>query len=166
MSSKAMMQEAPWPHVLEKLIQNAKYRPSWRLTLEVLDRGQGSAGLTFCIYTVGYDTYNPDHGPTYRVVHYFPVPPASYTSESWKRWILDRLIEVETHEACEFLVIDGDRPFAPHHGPGWDPYIVMQHGNDVDARTDYRGEVQSSGTGWPKEVSPPNDEDRPVGPPR
>jgi hypothetical protein len=140
-----MEQRAPWPKVLVDLVDKAFYRPGWRLVLENLDRGQGSMGLTFCVYTVGYDTYNPDKGQTYRVVHYFPVPPAAYNEESWKRWLLNRLIEVETHEACEFFQIDGTRPFAPHHGPGWDPYIVLHHGEDVDARTNFRGEVQDTG---------------------
>lgn len=142
---RAMMQTAPFPTVLEELVDKAKYRPGWTLTLEDIDRGQGSMGLTLCIYTVGYDTYNVGKGPTYRVVHMFPVPPASYNEESWKRWLLDRLIEVETHEACEFLQIDETRPFAPHHGPGWDPYIVLHHGSDIDARTDFRGNVQDTG---------------------
>lgn len=142
---RVLNQLAPWPQILEDLVVNAEYRPNWRLTLEELDRGQNSFGLTFCVYTLGYDTYNVDQGQTYGVVHYFPVPPAAYNEESWKRWILDRLIEVETHEACEFLQIRGTRPFAPHHGPGWDPYIIIHHGSEADARTNFRGEVQDTG---------------------
>lgn len=137
-------QVAPYPTKLIELVNKTVYRPEWYLEVQQLDRGQGSEGLTFCIYSKGYDTYNVDQGPNYRVVHYFPVPPAAYNEESWKRWILDCLVKVETHEACEFLQIDGTRPFAPHHGPGWDPYIVLHHGSDVDARTDFRGEVQDT----------------------
>lgn len=142
---RVMRQEAPYPTLLEELIDKAKYRPQWKLLLEDIDRGQGSKGLTFCVYTVGFDTYNIDRGENYRVVHYFPVPPAAFNEESWKHWILDCLIAVERHEACEFLQIDGTRPFAPHHGPGWDPYIVLHHGSDVDARTSFRGDVQETG---------------------
>lgn len=138
-------QIAPYPTTLVELVNKSKYRPGWFLEIQDLDRGQGSKGLTLCIYTVGYDTYNVERGQDYRVVHYFPVPPAAFNEESWKRWILDCLIKVETHEACEFLQIDGTRPFAPHHGPGWDPYIVLHHGSDVDARTDFRGNVQDTG---------------------
>jgi len=140
-----MTQTAPWPRILTDLVANAKYRPGWRLGLDDIDRGQGSAGLTFIIRTIGYDTYNPDEGQTYGVVHYFPVPPAAFNAESWKRWMLDCFIAVETHEACEFLQIGGTRPFAPHHGPGWDPYIVLHQGSDVGARTDFRGDVQETG---------------------
>lgn len=143
--ARIMEQVAPYPEILEQLVLGTSYRPSWHLDLSDEDRGQGSKGLTLRIFTLGYDTYNIDKGQTYRVVHYFPVPPAAYNEESWKRWLLNRLIEVETHEACEFLQINGTRPFAPHHGPGWDPYIVLHHGDDVDARTDFRGNVQETG---------------------
>lgn len=142
---REMYQTAPYPEILAELIAKAKYRPNWRLTLDDIDRGQGSKGLTFIVRTLGYDTYDIAAGEHYGVLHYFPVPPAAFNAESWKRWMLDCLIAVETHEACEFLVIDGTRPFAPHHGPGWDPYIVLHHGSDVDARTDFRGDVQATG---------------------
>lgn len=145
MENRTMVQRAPWPQALSDLVEKVVYRPGWRLTLEDLERGQGSEGLTFCVCTLGYDTYNVDKGETYGVMHYFPVPPASFNEESWKRWVLDRLVEVETHEACEFLQIDGTRPFAPHHGPGWDPYIVLHQGSDIDARTNFLGEVQDTG---------------------
>jgi hypothetical protein len=94
--------------------------------------------------SLGYDTYHPDRGETYRVQHYFPVPPAAYDERSWRRWLLERLIEVERHEACEFFQIDGRRPYAPHHGPGNDPYIVFDHGTDEDMRTSFRGDVKSA----------------------
>jgi hypothetical protein len=70
------------------------------------------------------------------------VPAATYNERSWRRWLLDRLLKVETHEACEFFQLDGERPYAPHHGPGWDPYMVIEHGSDEDARTSFRGEVK------------------------
>jgi hypothetical protein len=123
-----MSQEAPFPDVLRALVDALEYRPGWRFGLEDTDRGQGSKGLTLSIVTVGYDTYHPDRGETYRVIHYFPVPPAAYDERSWRRWLLNRLIEVETHEACEFFQVAGERPYAPHHGPGNDPYIVFDHG--------------------------------------
>lgn len=137
-----MRQTAPDPEVLQSLVEALSYRPGWSIRLEDLDRGQGSEGLTLCIYTRGYDTYHPDRGETYRVVHYFPVPPAAYDVRSWRRWLLDRLIDVETHETCEFFQIDGERPYAPHHGPGNDPYIIFEHGTDEDARTSFRGDVK------------------------
>lgn len=132
--------KAPFPAELAELVEALSYRPGWHFELTDEDRGQGSEGLTFKILSKGYDTYNPDRGETYRVWHYFPVPPAAYNRESWMRWLLDRLIDVETHETCEFLQIAGKRPFAPNHGPGWDPYVVRELNTSEAAETSFRGD--------------------------
>jgi hypothetical protein len=110
--------------------------------LDDIDRGQGSKGLTLVIRTQGYDSYHPERGEVYRVYHYFPVPPAAYDRRAWLRWLFDQFCLVELHEAMEFFVVDGYRPFAPNHGPGRNPYSVLELGLDVDARTNFRGEVQ------------------------
>lgn len=141
MNNEINTQEAPYPDVLADLVSNLKYRPGWRFYLEHTDRGQGSEGLTLKILSKGYDTYHPEQGENYRVWHYFPIPPAAYDRRSWQRWLLDRLLEVERHEACEFFQVGDKRPYAPHHGPGNDPYIIFDHGTDLDVRTRYTGEV-------------------------
>src|SRR3954453_10654345 len=123
-----MIQTAEHPVILKELVAKLSYRPGWRFSLENKDRGQGSSGLTFIVRSLGYDSYHPERGETYGVLHYFPVPPDAYDERSWRRWLLNRLIEIETHETCDFFQIDGERPYAPHHGPGNDPYIVFDHG--------------------------------------
>lgn len=144
-----MRQVAPDPEVLHSLVERLSYRPGWTFALEDMDRGQGSEGLTFVVTSLGYNSYHVDLGQTYRVNHYFIVPAAAYNEQSWRRWLLDCLIEVETHETCEFFAINGERPFGPHHGPGWNPYTIFEHGSDVDRRTSFRGEVKvlDGGTG-------------------
>lgn len=138
-----MTQTAPFPQALADLVDDLEYRPGWVFSLEHIDRGQGSEGLTLKVLSQGYDSYHPERGETYRVWHYMPVPPAAYDERSWRRWLLDRLLLIERHEACEFFQIDGERPYAPHHGPGNDPYIVFDHGTDEDARTSFRGVVKT-----------------------
>lgn len=133
-------QVAPYPAELEDLVANATYRPDWQIRMADIDRGQGSKGLTLIVTSVGFDTHHPERGQTYRVNHYFPVPPAAFNRQSWARWLLDRLIDVEVHEACEFLRIDGKQPFPPNHGPGWDPYGVREVNRLEDAETTFRGE--------------------------
>jgi hypothetical protein len=135
-------QTAPYPQALADMVALLEYRPGWTFDLNDIDRGQGSAGLTFIITSLGYNSYHPDRGESYRVHHYFPVPPAAFNEQSWRRWLLDCLLKVETHECCEFFAIDGERPYAPHHGPGNDPYIIFEHGSDEDRRTSFRGEVK------------------------
>ncbi len=136
-------QSAPFPIILGSLVTRLEYR-QWRFSLTELDRGQGSLGLTLVITTKGYDSYHPEKGENYRVNHYMPVPPAAYNEQSWRRWLFEQCLLVERHECCEFFKIDGKRPYAPHHGPGNDPYVVFERGTDEEARTMYTGEVRSA----------------------
>lgn len=145
-----LKQEAPYPKVLAELVDRLEYRAGWQFRLAHIDRGQDSMGLTLIITTQGYDSYNPQYGETYRVRHYMPVPPAAYNEQSWRRWLFNQCLAVESHECCEFFKIDGKRPYAPHHGPGNDPYIVFERGSDLDARTMYTGEVRPTIT--PRDV--------------
>jgi hypothetical protein len=137
-------QSAVYSEVLRELVKKLTYRPGWQFMLGNIDRGQGSKGLTFVVTTLGYDTYHPENGEHYRVHHYFPVPPAAFDQRSWRRWLLEQILLIERHEACEFFQIDGERPYAPHHGPGNDPYIVFEHGTDEDIRTSFRGVVKKN----------------------
>jgi hypothetical protein len=151
MEARRNVQTAPYPEELAWLVAELTYRPGWSFKLsDVTDRDTASeeaSGLTLLVYTVGYDTYHPENGQTYRVAHHFPVPAATYNEQSWRRWLLDCVIKVETHEACEFFQIDGERPYAPQHGPGNDPYIIFEHGSDVERRTSFRGEVKEDPRG-------------------
>lgn len=137
-----MKQIAPEPGILRSLVEHLSYKEGWRFNLEDVDRGQGSEGLTFCVVSTTQDSYHPEK--IRPVMHYFPVPPAAFNEQSWRRWLLDRLLEIERHEACEFFQIDGERPYAPHHGPGNDPYIIFDHGTDEEARTSFRGDVKEA----------------------
>lgn len=135
-------QTAPYPQVLEDLVKDLKYREGWQFDMDYIDRGQGSCGLTLIVMIDCADTYAPD--TRIHVRHFMPVPPASFNEESWRRWLLDQILLVERHEACEFFQIGDKRPYAPHHGFGMDPYIVWDHGEIQDARTDYRNQKRST----------------------
>lgn len=137
--------EAPFPFELQELVRSLRYRPGWRFSLETIDRGQGSKGLTFIVITSVVDTYAPDE--PMRVAHYMPVPPASFDRASWQRWLLDQLLDIEVHEACEFFQVDGARPFAPNHGPGRNPYTIRELGTVADAETSFRGERDEGSQG-------------------
>ena len=139
-SVRKMYQEAEYPEILESLVNRMSYREGWTFTLhDRYDRGQRSSGLTFTAVGTYPDTYTPEN--IIRVAHLFPVPPAAYDERSWRRWIFERILEIERHEAMEFFKIDDKRPYAPHHGPGNDPYIIFEHGTDLDVRTSFRGEI-------------------------
>jgi hypothetical protein len=123
-----MYQKAPMPDELRELVAGMRYRRGWRFRLIAdLDREQASEGLTFHVVALVENStpYNGmQAGDSFRVSHTFIVPAASYNRSSWKRWILDCLLKVEQHEACEFLELDGERCFRPHHSEGEDPYII------------------------------------------
>jgi hypothetical protein len=136
----AMRQSAPFPRVLRDLVQRLRYREGWRFLLADIDRGQGSAGLTLIITTLGTNSYHPEQSD-YRVNHYMPVPPAAYDERSWRRWLFDQLLLVERHEAMEFFQIGDDKPYAPSHGFGQDPYLVRELGTEQDRRMSFRNEL-------------------------
>lgn len=156
-----MKQWAPFPDLLADLVERLRYRPGWTFSLKDKqrddDHGRGTAGgLTFVIETLGYNSYHVDQGEHYSVYHYFIVPAATYDERSWRRWIFDSILKVETHETCEFFSLErwtsneaGDeylaieRPFAPIHAPGADPYTVVEYATDEERRTSFRGVLKS-----------------------
>lgn len=143
-------QTAPWPDDLEDLVDRIRYDANWRFLLYGdYDRGQGSVGTTLIISITCEDSYHPEVMRT--VNHLFIVPAASYNRKSWSMWLFDRIMDVHRHEAMEnFRILlpheegselEVDRPYAPHHGPGEDPYTVFVHGTERDVRTSFRGDI-------------------------
>jgi hypothetical protein len=133
-----MKQIAPDSDILKSIINATKYKEGWSFTLADIDRGQGSEGLTWIIQITVPDSYTPDALIT--VNHYMLVPPAAYNYDSWKRWLFDQILLVEQHEAAEFFILDGIRPYAPNHGPGNNPYTLFDQGTREGAQTTFRGE--------------------------
>jgi len=139
--TELMRQEAPYPDVLDAMVRTLRYKPGWRFSLADLDRGQGSTGLTLVIHITGPDSYHPERQIS--VNHYMLIPPAAYDARSWRRWLFDQVLLVEQHEACEFFTLDGEKPYAPSHGPGNDPYLIREVGTLEDQRTSFRGELKA-----------------------
>lgn len=139
------------PQELISLVKRLRYKAGWEFDLVDMDRGQGCGGLTLVIVIDVPDSYHPEQ--MFRVQHFMIVPAAAYDERSWCRWLLAQILLVEQHEACEFFQIGGERPYAPNHGPGRDPYTIMDQGLQVDAETTFRGERfgKSAGEGyqWP-----------------
>lgn len=138
-----MRQVAPYPTILADLVAAWRYKPGWRCSLADIERGEDNGGLTLTIQSVNPDSYDPSR--TQRVNHLFIVPAATYNVRSWSRWLLERVLDVERHEAAEFLRfwVDGvtTRPWAPLHGPGNDPYFLYTLSDDEEQRTLQDGTV-------------------------
>lgn len=139
--TETMHQTAPYPAALADLVERCTYRPGWQVALygNRYDRGQGSIGLTLVITTDTINSYR--HDEPMRVNHLFVVPAASYDERSWRRWLFECFHQVELHEAMEFFTIDGQKPYAPSHGPGNDPYLLREFGTEIDRRTSFRGDI-------------------------
>lgn len=56
------------------------------------------------------------------VDHQFQVPYFPMGDDEIERWLLDCILLVERHEACENFRLDGVAPYYPEHGHGADPY--------------------------------------------
>lgn len=102
---------------LYDLCDNLQYKAGWNFSVMNVNDGYT---LAIVIYTI--DAYHPD--VTKHVMHYTPVP--TEEPPSWRRWLLDQIVKIETHEACEFFQVRGVRPFAPSHEVGDAPYIITE----------------------------------------
>ncbi len=159
-----MTQWAPWPVELVAAVNELRYEDGWLFRIRNIDRDYDdvdrhrpiAGGLTFVIHVPCQDSYHPEHHRP--VVHYHPVPAATFNRASWERWLFDRLMDTVRHEAAEWFRFEetyertrGDgtahgtslerRPFAPTHGPGDDPYVLHEYATDEQRRTSFRGEV-------------------------
>lgn len=90
----------------------------------------------FCvlfIMTYNQDSYKPD-GEMRHTRHEFVVPVATYNKDTWVRWVFDRFMEIEQHEATESFKVNGLRVYAPHHGNGENPYSFWPGGTREQKR--------------------------------
>lgn len=166
MTDKDSRQYGPWPSELEALVAQVRYRHGWKFWLTDEERdpadthGQAAGGLTLTITTLTANSYHARECDTcgttvadYRVRHLFPVPATTWDRQAWLDWLMDRIEDVERHEAREFFSLHRrkaqpngwtcieERPFAPNHGPGRDPYRRYTYATDEQRRTSFRGEV-------------------------
>lgn len=153
-----MVQWAPFPEALAEIVGTIDFKPGWRFQLIDMPRDRAEApegkqwwegeplagGLTFVVNTSHADAYHPTQQRP--VQHLFPVPATTWNRQAWDRWVHERLLDVDRHEAGEWHVqYDGEgnaiRPFAPTHGPGDDPYVTVQYATDEQRRTAFTGKL-------------------------
>lgn len=120
------------PPGLRELIESMTYKPGWEFSLELFIEDHEPRCWAFYVVSDTENSYDVEQ--RIRVRHEFLVPPASYNRDTWAAWLRDRLADAENHELGEFLMFDGYREFAPHHGNGEDPYRVWHVGDHAQAR--------------------------------
>jgi len=121
--------------VLRDVVAKTACKPGWVFAcIEDVD------GFRLRIAVPCYDSRsNVRHSMT--VLHYFPVPTTTWNKKSWRRWVFECCRRVEDHELGEWFRCDGERPFAPLHGPGNDPYTIREVSTEEEARTDQQGNL-------------------------
>ena len=130
---------------LQETVAHLKYKPGWSFHLHsglTFAPSAGTAAVTVPVaplfLVICARVLHSGTGREITLEHVFAVPPEDYVVP-WHWWLLDRVLDVERHEACEFFAIGDERPFYPEHGPGADLYRITERAA--------RGPVSPSATG-------------------
>jgi hypothetical protein len=123
--------------VLFELVERVTCKPGWSFRLDDDDDG-------FRLVILIPVTDSRPGGELTGVRHYFPVPTTTWNAKSWRRWIFECCRRVEDHELGEWFLDGRERPFAPLHGPGNDPYTIREVSTEEEARTDQQGVVHDA----------------------
>lgn len=106
----------------------------WRFELRA-EPAVWTQDLTRTLRVTLTTAHSDDPSQTIHVTHVFAVPSTDLVPHAaagdatafWARWLLDRILAVQRHEAMENLWFGDERPFYPEHGGGSDPYRVTYH---------------------------------------
>ena len=98
------------------VVASLSYKPGWSFKIA------GPLGSKLCVFARTPDSLNPAQQRTTQ--HQFDLPPPCDERE-FLRWVRDCLLLAERHECCEFLAVNGHRPFFPNH-QGEDPYVLVE----------------------------------------
>lgn len=93
-----------------------RYKPGWSF------RVGGPLNRYLCVFARTADSLHPNRG---RVTQHMFELPDTDCRRVFAAWLLDRLIEAERHETCEFLTVAGVRPFWPNHQDEGSPYALV-----------------------------------------
>lgn len=99
--------------LLRRLVAEVSYKPGWTFKVG------GPLNRFVCVFATTPDSDDPTR--TRCTQHMFEAPPLDDLRAA-ARWLFDRLLEAERHEAGEFFALAGERPFYPHHQDEGSPY--------------------------------------------
>lgn len=108
---------------LAEFVASLAYKPGWRFKLA------GPGGRWLCVYAVTPDSLHPHRDRITQ--HQFEFPDPLPDHRDLCRWVLDRMLQIERHEASEFLAFAGARPFWPNHQDEGSAYESVEHWADV-----------------------------------
>ena len=110
------------PEELTAVVKKLKYKKGWSFYLDFGSVRYDEEILP--LLTISVETIDSNDGITpFTVSHYLPVPPAMFNEKAWARWVFDRILDIEKHEAMEFFQVGRRKPYIPDHRPGTNPYV-------------------------------------------
>lgn len=98
---------------LTNLAGRLGYKPGWSFKVA------GPGGRWLCVFAATTDSLHPDR---HRVTQHMWEIPDGLDERGMARWVFDRLLDAERHEAAEFFRWDGHMPFWPNHQDEGSPY--------------------------------------------
>lgn len=99
------------------LVTRLAYKPGWTFKVG------GPLGRFLCVFATTPDSIQPGRSRTTQ--HMWEIPDLADERE-FVRWVFDRLLDAELHEAGEFFAVDGERPFYPNHQDEGSPYELVE----------------------------------------
>lgn len=100
---------------LRQLVGSLRYKPGWSFKIG------GPLNGSLCIVAVTPDSWHPERRRGTQ--HMFPLPDVDRAG--FLRWVFDRVLDCEFHEAAEFFQAGAHRPFYPNHDEGSDYYELV-----------------------------------------
>lgn len=92
------------------------YKPGWRFRIG------GPLNRYLCVHAPTVDSVDMSRERTTQ--HMFELP--DVTGAEFFRWVFDRLLDAERHEAAEFFRVDGQAPYWPNHQDEGSPYAWVE----------------------------------------
>lgn len=99
------------------IVASLRYKPGWAF------RVGGPGNRLLCVFATTLDSSDPSRTRTTQ--HQFELPEWE-DERTFVRWVFDRLLLCELHEAGEFFAVAGFRPFFPHHQDEGSPYDLVE----------------------------------------
>lgn len=117
---------------LRWMVKNLRYKPGWRFDV-TLPQWPDYPSRSRRYLRVEVDCIDSVTKGNTTIIHQIAVPEIyelrrqKGDSERFlRRWLLEAIIGIERHEACEFFTLAGAKPFFPPHNDGHDPYVVRE----------------------------------------
>lgn len=103
--------------LLRRILEHVTYRSNWEFALIGPNVLQWTLQVKLAVHC------SQDDDPIV-VEHRFPVPDYSMGEKSMLRFLLECIVLVEQHEACELFKVEGVSVFLPNHTG--QPYMIPE----------------------------------------